>query len=209
MVTYPSSEVGKSAFRNERDASLGVMFNLFPVWIWALNDRFKSVRFTWPAHLPREVEGNMYIFFLCVCVEGGGYSGKVKFAILEYIAHIAKLSPSSSFSWAELALFSLYYSIATVTSSIATRRARWLHFYISNFWGHQPKVLCYSYKHPRIIENSEQVVGGLAQILHWVWNILYKENQGCWDCFVHFFLLHMLELFWAYPICPLLLLYTH
>ena len=33
---------------------------------------------------------------------------------------IAKLSPSSTFSWAELALFSLYYSIATVTSSIAT-----------------------------------------------------------------------------------------
>ena len=28
--------------------------------------------------------------------------------------------PSSSYSWAELALFSLYYSIATVTSSIAT-----------------------------------------------------------------------------------------
>ena len=36
------------------------------------------------------------------------------------VHYIAKLSPSSSFSWAELALFSLYHSIATVTSSIAT-----------------------------------------------------------------------------------------
>ena len=36
------------------------------------------------------------------------------------LLQIAKLSPSSSFSWAELTLFSLYHSIATVTSSIAT-----------------------------------------------------------------------------------------
>lgn len=65
MVASPSSKVAKSAFRNAREASLGVMFNLFPAWIWTLNDIFKFVLFIWPAHLPRKVDGNLYIF-LCV-----------------------------------------------------------------------------------------------------------------------------------------------
>jgi hypothetical protein len=80
MVVSPSSKVDNSALRNAREATLGVMFNLFPAWIWTLNDRFKFLLFIWPAHLPRKVDGNLYIL-LCV---RGFYSGQVIFAILEY-----------------------------------------------------------------------------------------------------------------------------
>jgi hypothetical protein len=33
MVVSPSSKVDKYAFRNAREARLGVIFNLFPAWI--------------------------------------------------------------------------------------------------------------------------------------------------------------------------------
>ena len=88
MVTSPNSEVAKSALRNSREASLGVMFFQSGSEHWMRDSNLCVL-----PDLPTCPGRYIFTFFV-----GGSYSGKVIFAILDYTVLFSSDSLAFSFS---------------------------------------------------------------------------------------------------------------